>query len=104
MRGKRSNSNNQRTVSKKVKRSKKFWQQRKTNTICQVPTSDSENDEAGSIEGNLPEEEPTTEYQKLLETFSNAEGANKIVVDSENENSEESENDNSEESENETGI
>ena len=104
MRGKRSNSNNPRTLSKKVKRSKKFWQQRKTNTICQVPTSDSDNDDSGSIEGNLPEEEPTTEYQKLLETFSKTESENKAVVDSDYENSEESENENSEATENETGM
>ena len=91
MKGKRGSSNNLKSSSKKVKRSKKFWQQRKTNTICQVPTSESENDDAGSVDENLQNDEPTTAYQKLLETFSNNENSNKIVIDSENEDSEESE-------------
>ena len=90
MKGKRGSSNNLKSSSKKVKRSKKFWQQRKTNTICQVPTSESENDDAGSVE-SLQNDEPTTAYQKLLETFSNNENSNKIAIDSENEESEESE-------------
>ena len=91
MKGKRSNTNIPKTHPKKVKRSKKFWQQRKTNTICQVPTSESD-DDTGSIDENFQDHETITEYQKLLETFSKNERSNQIASDSENENSEESEN------------
>lgn len=88
MRGKRGNTNLPRVQTKKAKRSKKFWQQRKTNTVCQLPTS--ENDDSDAAAGHISvEEEPTTEYQQLLETFATNEGLKKkLVSDSENEESE----------------
>ena len=92
MKGKRGSSSNYKNHPKKVKRSKKFWQQRKTNTISQVASSESENDDTGSIHDGFEDNEPTTEYQTLLETFSNNENSGKIAIESENEDSEDSEN------------
>ena len=88
MRGKRGTTNIPRSQTKKAKRSKKFWQQRKTNTVCQLPTS--ENDDSDAAAGHISEdEEPTTEYQQLLETFTTNEGSKKnLVSESESEESE----------------
>ena len=88
MKGNRGNTNILRGPKKKAKRSKKFWQQRKTNTVCQLPTS--ENDDSDVVSGYISiDEEPTTEYQKLLETFATNEGSKKkLVSESENEESE----------------
>ena len=90
MRGKRGNTNAPKGRSKKIKRSKKFWQQRKTNTISQVETSDSENDDLNeSNEYVCPDDEPATEYQKLLETFATVDQSKTTLVsDSEDENEE----------------
>ena len=68
MKGKRGLNLGSKGPTKKAKRSKKFWQQRKTNTISQVQTTDSESENV-DIAGEIPEEEPSTEYQKLLESF-----------------------------------
>ena len=82
MRGKRRNPNENKARSKKIKRSKAFWQQRKTNTISQVQESES----GSELEDISPDVEPTTQYQKLLETYShNAVSSEKLVSDSENE-------------------
>ena len=85
MRGKRRNPNENKARSKKIKRSKAFWQQRKTNTISQVQESES----GSELEDICPDAEPTTQYQKLLETYSqNAVSSEKLVSDSENEDGE----------------
>ena len=82
MRGKRRNPNENKARSKKIKRSKAFWQQRKTNTISQVQDSES----GSELEDINTDVEPTTQYQKLLETYShNAVSSEKLVSDSENE-------------------
>ena len=88
MKGKRGSANIIRGPKKKAKRSKKFWQQRKTNTVSQLQTS--ENDDSDAASGYISiDEEPTTEYQKLLETFATNEGSKKkLVSESENEESE----------------
>ena len=70
---------------KKVKRSKKFWQQRKTHTISQVQTDDSEIEDDITPADTHQNEEPSTEYQKLLDTFAleNSNSNQKLVSDSE---------------------
>ena len=88
MRGKRENTNIPRSKTKKAKRSKKFWQHRITITVCQLPTS--EHVDSDGAAGHISvDEEPTTEYQQLLETFATNEGLKKnLVSDSESEESE----------------
>ena len=91
MKGKRGNANIPKRPTKKAKRSKKFWQQRKTNTVCQLGTSESENDDIDTTDGyTCLNEEPTTEYQKLLETFTTEEPKKNLVSDSENDEENES--------------
>ena len=94
MRGKRGAKAQPKLPYKKVKRSKKFWQQRKTNTISQVQASSDSETDGENVEGGLfkDEEEPTTEYQKLLEAFvTEKQASNERLVSSDSEIDEEGE-------------